>query len=543
MSPHSALQLIEEATHVVRSAPPRALLTYYAGAVPFVVGFLYFSADMSTSPFAAQHAAEAALGVTALFIWMKVCQAAFAQCILAEVAGRPAPSWSLRKAARVAVSQTAIQSTGLFLTPVAFITAVPLAWAYAFYQAAAVLDDGRSEISMLVRRAWRQAALWPGQNHLVLGAVLAFGLCVFLNWAALFLTVPFLVKMLFGIESMFTRSPLSALSTTFLGATLGLTYLTVDPIVKAVYALRSFYGESLKSGEDLTAALKAAAAAPGWRTAAIVAAILLACASAANAQPSSSAPEAAQAAQAVSAAELDRRIDDVIHQPKYAWRLPRNLEQSESEKGVIGRFLDSVGSLVKKGFRAILNSLDGWIDRWLRTSPSGNAGAPARLAARLLLYALLAAVIGSIALFFVRARRRRTPPAAPIRAEAVSGAPDVADENIGAETLPEDGWIQVARGLLERGEFRLAMRAFHFAALAHLARRNLIVIAKFKSNRDYEIELRRRAHTLPDLLMFFQQTVSTFERFWYGMHEAGPEAVHQFAAGVERIMGFERAES
>ena len=64
------------------------------------------------------------------------------------------------------------------------------------------------------------------------------------------------MRIVFGIESVFTQSPLSVWNTTFLSGVLGLTYLCVDPLVKAVYVLRCFYGESLKSGEDLKAELK-----------------------------------------------------------------------------------------------------------------------------------------------------------------------------------------------------------------------------------------------------------------------------------------------
>jgi len=52
--------------------------------------------------------------------------------------------------------------------------------------------------------------------------------------------------------------------------------------------------------------------------------------------------------------------------------------------------------------------------------------------------------------------------------EAIFPVPDLADENIRADQLPEDGWTKLARELLERGEFRLAMRAFYLASLAHL---------------------------------------------------------------------------
>ena len=53
---------------------------------------------------------------------------------------------------------------------------------------------------------------------------------------------------------------------------------------------------------------------------------------------------------------------------------------------------------------------------------------------------------------------------------------------------------------------------FIFASLAHLAERNLISLAKFKSNRDYERELRRRGHSFPNVLTFFGENVLVFDR-------------------------------
>ena len=79
------------------------------------------------------------------------------------------------------------------------------------------------------------------------------------------------------------------------------------------------------------------------------------------------------------------------------------------------------------------------------------------------------------------------------------------------------------------------MRAYYLASLAHLAERNLITIARHKSNRDYERELRRRAHTAPAVLPLFSENVSTFDRVWYGLHEVTRELLEAFASNVTRI--------
>ena len=93
----------------------------------------------------------------------------------------------------------------------------------------------------------------------------------------------------------------------------------------------------------------------------------------------------------------------------------------------------------------------------------------------------------------------------------------------------------MANELLQRGEFRPALRAFYLSSLAHLAARNLVSLAKFKSNHDYERELRRRGHSFPELLNLFADNVSVFERIWYGLHEINGELVRQFATNVTKI--------
>lgn len=134
-----------------------------------------------------------------------------------------------------------------------------------------------------------------------------------------------------------------------------------------------------------------------------------------------------------------------------------------------------------------------------------------------------------------RAWRNRAPKRELVTAQAIQSVPDLASENVGADQLPEDGWMKLARELLQRGELRLAMRAFYLASLAHLAARNLITLARFKSNRDYERELRRRGHSFPELLSLFSENVSAFDRIWYGMHGVDAALVGRFASNVERL--------
>jgi hypothetical protein len=427
---------------------------------------------------------------------------------------------------------------------VSLIPLLPFPWVYAFYQNITALADGEpGGTATLLKKSWKQAALWPRQNHIVLAILIVFGFYVFLDWTTVCFILPQLVKILFGIESDFTKSPFSMLNTTFFAAMSGLTYLCIDPILKTIYALRCFYGESLKSGEDLKAELKPFTVAPRPLAAVLVILFSLATAAPANAADTDTIASAVAppiSKQIVSSPDLDHAINQTIHERKFIWRMPREKTVApDSDEGVIERFFDNVGKMLRHWARATLNWLQDLFDKFSRHKPTVStpetSGYGWIMSLQLLLYGLVAAVLAVLAIFLYRLwrGRRRSPKA--VASEPIQPVPDLTDENVRADQLPEDGWTKLARELLERGEFRLAMRAFYLASLSHLAARNLINIARCKSNREYERELHRRAHSFPNLISVFGDNISVFERIWYGMHEVNLDSVNQFAANVEKI--------
>jgi hypothetical protein len=108
---------------------------------------------------------------------------------------------------------------------------------------------------------------------------------------------------------------------------------------------------------------------------------------------------------------------------------------------------------------------------------------------------------------------------------------------VDATALPEEGWLNLAGELMEKGELRLALRSLYLATLACLARQELITIAKYKSDREYELELRRRSHTQPHLAEVFKENRALFECAWYGLHEVTPGIMERFSRNQERIRG------
>jgi len=544
----NGFDLIEEATHLLRTAPVATLAAYYLGAIPFVLGLLYFWADMSKSPFAPQHLAAASLGLAGLFLWMKFWQSIFAGRIRAQAGAAEMPPLGFRRCARIFFGQAVVQPSALFLLPLALIPILPFGRAYAFYQNVTALGEGNEKDGKgLFKNSWSQAWLWPRQNHVVLLILGLFGICIFLNWFTACLALPQLFKMFFGVESVFTRSPFAMMNTTLLAGMCALTYLCLDPLLKTIYALRCFYGQSLQSGEDLKAELKpfaisTASAASLVRLLLLVLALqagLSARAVGAEASPATTPPATVKSG--IPPPDLDKAINQTIHERKYTWRMPRDKAvQPESGGNIVTRFFDHLGSMIRDMARAVSDWLD-WLwhklfpDRQSISHDSGNTGYGWIFSVHFLLYGLAAAAIVALLIFFLRVWRGRRQASAVVASEPIQPAPDITDENVRADQLPEDGWTKLARELLERGEFRLAMRAFYLSSLAHLAARNLIHLARFKSNRDYERELRRRAHSLPGLLALFGDNLLTFEGIWYGMHEVNRQLVDGFASNVERI--------
>lgn len=539
LEPPSALELVEEAFCLLRAISGSAWVAYCIGGLPFVLGFLFFWSDMARSAFAEERLLPGSLALALGFIWMKTWQAWFALHLLRQLGGSAPPQWSWRGLARTALAQAAWQPLGLFLLPLAAVLFLPFAWVQAFFTNATVLGgDGDASPSVLGKRAWRQACVWPAQNHELLLVLAPLAVLLFANWVTAVLAVPFLLDRFLGIESVFTRAPWAALNSTLGIAVIGLAYLCFDPLHKALYVLRCFYGEALASGQDLKAELRRLAR-PLPRTGVLI--LLLAAWPAllsAATDPAGSAPPAPRPATppSVSAPALRESIERVLHQREYSWRLPRESQPVLKAKRLswIDRFNRSLAEMAKSVARWLSDLV-----RWLRNLWTGGgapraSGTVLAQAVKALVVLLVLGLLGVLGVLLYRLWRGRVPAYA-IEAEALPASPDLADENVGADRLPGDEWLRLARELSQRGELRLALRALYLSSLARLAERQLILLARFKSNRDYERELSRRGHALAEVLDLFSQNLAVFERVWYGLHPVSSEMVDRFAGQVDRL--------
>lgn len=532
-----AIELIEEAFHLLRHASPAAWGAYVTGTLPFILLLLYFWSDMARSAFAHERLLPGVLALSALFLWMKCCHAVFARHLVNRLCGQAPVRWNISELVRIAMHQAILQPAGLFLLPLSLILILPSCWAYAFFANATVFA-ANPELGPggIIRQSWRQALLWPHQNHSLLFIIKFFVMFVFLNIMSALLGVPFLLKILFGIETVFTQSPWAALNSTVLAGAAALTFICVDPLLKATYVLRTFYGESLQTGQDLRAELRRFPTPA--RAAALAVALLIVAAQspmkAADLEAPSPAPATPRAR--IDADELNRSIDNVIQQREYSWRLPREVVEETNNKP--HGFLEALAEQINKAFRAlgdVMKDVWDWVRSAFRTPNAPNTGGFSFAEIiRLVVIVALAAFIALLGWLIYKVWRRYLLNQ-PIDAVPAAAVPDLTDESVGADQLPQDGWMQLGHELLQRGELRLALRAFYLASLAHLAERELITLAKFKSNLDYQRELQRRGHALAGVPELFARHVAIFERSWYGPHAVTPDLLQEFTTATDRL--------
>ncbi len=552
-----ALELIEESMHALRVCPLPVLACYFIGTLPFVIGFLFFWSEMTRSSYALDRSVGAALGLALLYFWMKLWQSIFCRKLLEQwtpeslVASFPKRRWI-----RHSCAQCFLQSTALPMQVLGANVIVPFAWIYAFYQNVTVLgftqDFGVRPTRGLFRMAARQSNHAARQNHALILLIAFFSFFVWVNVYSVLLILPILLKMLTGIESVFTINPFAAyLNTTFFAVTVATAFLCVSPLVKIVYTLRCFYGLSVTTGADLRMrmAYLRNRKRPRARATAILAGVLCATGvmlpAPAAAVEGGGNPAAAVETVPVSGEELDGSIDRVITQSRYLWRLPRT-RSATGEGGPVEQFFRKLVEGIRTWLTKIGKAIDDffdWLRRWLRGRDLSGLDEnedpvdvewESVMRGGIYVLTILVAMIGLL----VAARaiqQRRLRESAEAKAGAVAARVDLESEEILASQLPEDEWMKLAREQIERGELRLAVRALFLASLAFLGERELLLIEKSKSNLDYQRELSRGRRVEEGMLMAFEDNLHIFERSWYGLHEVGADVVEAFRTNYEKI--------
>jgi len=486
----NAIDLLEEAVNLLRGASLETAVTYLIGAAPLTLAFLFFLTDMNRSPYAFEHLPWASLGLAFLYVWKNSWQAVFMAKLYRQLS--PAPI----NPTQAVVMQSTLQPLGLILP-------LPLPWISAFFRNVALYAAlGRPDALAAARK---QSVYATRQNWAVLSIVFLGSLLLFVNVLITIMLLPQLGRSLLGIEGDLARLGNGIFNLTTLAVSAGITWLAVDPLLDAVYVLRCFYGESVVTGADLRAALKKIA-------------IVIFMITAAHAQP-------------IDQKKLDQAIDQVVHQREFTWRSPR--PQGEGPEGKVVNWYRSTVKMIQELKDFIWHKIKEWLKSDEEPLGSGRDTAVSRKT-MLALITLIATLIAAGAIVFFLRRTRR----AVVAAQAVTAAVppvNLADPSLTADRLPEAEWLRLAEEWMEKGDFRLALRAMYLAALNYLSARDLVSVRRWKSGLDYRRELARRARSKPELPPAFERGVAIFEQGWYGRHLVDRAMAESLANGFNEM--------
>jgi Domain of unknown function (DUF4129) len=535
----SALDRLEEATRLLRATPARDYVLWLFGTGPFALGLLYFWADQSRSITAAERLPVSALGLALLFLWARLTQALFAARLHARLTGASDPLGQapFPPVGQFLVPLVAWQAIALALLPLALILVVPFPAYLAFQQSLIVtVHQAQGSPGQNLRMALRQSVYQPQQTSSESSLLCLSWLVVALNTGVMLYALPQLAKLLFGIESPVTLHPATTLNTTFAAAVVVLATLALDPLMKAVAVLRDFEMGSRTTGADLLAGLRRI---PLRGTLAL----LLLFAVTAPTHRGQASEASAVDIRPIPTAALNRAITEVLDRPEFTWRevRPESVAITEDSarsfwqrwRAGLGRAFENLARRLEKPVKAIAD----WFGRLL-SNRKPNPGSPLKLDfsgfVEFLLWLLLAGGTAGLALLGIRIWQQRRAGEETVAAPAIT-VPDLEADHVSADQLPEDGWMAMARELADRGEHRPALRALYLACLAGLAAQERLRLGRAKSNRDYELEVRRRTRDRPQIAETFSEIVRVFEWTWHGARPVSPDRFRDVAAAVERL--------
>ena len=516
----SAIDLLEEAVDTLRAAPLATLVYHWIGSVPFALALLVFWNDMTSPGAGDATCAGEALPLALLLAWMNCWRAVFAGRIQRQLARTSQTPWTRPRIWRLITSQVFLGGTKLVVLPLAISITLPLPSTVAFYRnAAALADRDDLDFRQILAQARKLAAPDQRQGWGILLLLAILYLVLVVNLAILLAVLPQLVRILTGYESVFSRGgPYFARNSLFWLATLAVAWIAFDPFIQAVYCIRYFRLESRETGHDLRAALRAVlGTAPSTALRDNLRLIpLLAVASTlawgfATVTPAQLAP-----------ADLDRAIRQTLRSSDYAWRAaPPGAPAGRWRPLAGGRDRPLCGTRQSRAAH-----------RWRRHRPV--RGMAARQAKSTVQRRTRRAARHCPPLEHLCAHRpdaragccdrvahaaRPEPQTGAHRRGRRRGPVNLRDDHLLANQFPEDRWMALAEDSARQGDLRSALRALYLANLAWLGRGEWIAIHPGKTNREYELEVRRKARGFPEACALFAANIASFERAWYGMHE------------------------
>lgn len=584
-SEHTAVAIAEEAVELLINAPSRILLSYFLGTIPFIIGGLYFFAELVFNPTAEPLIPVLGAILAMLFMWMRYHQSRFMAQLLRFRAGEPEPVRHIRDILESLLLHSLIQPVGFILLAIGLLLIVPFARLSSAFHYYSILASGPEPLdSSHFKKAVRVSVIDPGKqlalnwlfNPWFSGAAFLFvflilpilvhgfevhediyyllvalivlvaaissplGAILYANIAVSIYMLPGMILTFFGIETVFSRAGAGLFTTLFFMAAWMLTFLVMDPVMKSIYVVHYFYASSISTGEDILMHLRRMARPAGLSVLLLIGLGWGSLASAEMPDPVSTTTQSRY----VDA--LDASLQHEMSSPEYLWKLDRDysfIPDDATNINALLRFLGKVSDFTSKWLNRLRDLLrkiwNWWHDLITPDAPIASKidlhyseGIRQSEIAALIL-ALASVLLAGLLIKHIRHRR--------VSAHVSDSIPEppVLDlfetDSAIAATLPESEWLATAERLTLDGDWRGALRAFYFATLACLAAVNLIVLARHKTDREYHGELKRHAHDKPELSEEFAGITRTFQMFWYGNRVLSKDGLDAFRDVQEAV--------
>ena len=245
----SPLKLLDQGAALLGARGFRPALWFYAGALPWCAGLLAVWTRLASWHTAAAAYAGAALLLSLLYAWHGFCSSRAMEAL------DPAPPlpWAAR-------CLRDLQNTGMRAVWLVAGCFSFLIWTSTFYVAGLYFPlelraaPGRkAPARAALVESVRLSGSWYKRQQLFALHCLLMAVCVAVNLAAAAFAVPYLLKSLLGVSSLWTRiSPrFLLLNSTFWIGLLLLTYLLMAPLVLAAAAVSYDELKNRRTGGDL----------------------------------------------------------------------------------------------------------------------------------------------------------------------------------------------------------------------------------------------------------------------------------------------------
>jgi len=563
----SAFELITESFILIKNLPILQIGSYYIGTMPFMIVFLFFWATMSFNPDGINQLGLYSIILVILFIWMKTWQAIFTQNLKKQIYQEKV-SYKVRDFIRITKIQLLTQPIGIISVPLSIFTLFFFPLFYSYHQNLTVLSTSDDEISEIRRKAWKFAGTERKQNllltwllspyQLIFGLSLLllilpiieksvpevpfyllfsfgligliplnpFGFAVALNISVFIFQIPYLLKIFFGFETIFTISGPYFFNTTFLMVIIVFTYLCLDPLIKAVYTLRCFYLETKVNGDDIKLKLNSIIHKKNIKTifSSMILLLFFLCTfsklNAVNDLVNDSADNLE-----ISKSDFDKAVESTFQKSIYKWRIIDDNKRIDEDKNSFFYSIKTTIRKIVKFFAKIIRKIIEFFtgeEQSIKYQKKSKIDFSISLKIILLLLIIISVVL--ILKIFIKFQRKEKETLQN-EMEEIIPLPDLKKDEVNIQQYSDSGWMDLAKEYEEKGDLLLALRAIFLAILAFLASQKLITLKKFKSIRNYKDELFRKVHQNQDILNIYIENAYIFEKIWYGNETVNLEII------------------